>query len=276
MTLLFRLVLTPVVARTRKYQALQSRYTPMMIDAQERFDEAKVRGDKYELAVAGQDLNSVRKKMNPNMFKTIAMPMIQLPFFASTFMVLRKMANYPVESLKEGGIFWFTDLTVADPYYILPVVTAVTMHFVLRKGLDTGADLDMMNPKMKNGLLYGIPVVIVGLTYSFPAALLCYWTTTNFISLAQAWLFNVQAVKDYFGIPEKKVWKPEDLRRRKNKESSEGGIAGMWAGAKEKYASMAEAKKVEDYRRLQASVFKSAGNAPIRQTFKHNPKKEIK
>ena len=33
------------------------------------------------------------------------------------------MAALPVESMKMGGLFWFTDLTVPDPFYILPVAS---------------------------------------------------------------------------------------------------------------------------------------------------------
>lgn len=37
------------------------------------------------------------------------------------------MANLPVDSLKTGGLYWFTDLTLADPYYILPMITSLTL-----------------------------------------------------------------------------------------------------------------------------------------------------
>ena len=37
------------------------------------------------------------------------------------------MANLPVESLKTGGLWWFTDLTACDPFYILPIVTSATL-----------------------------------------------------------------------------------------------------------------------------------------------------
>jgi hypothetical protein len=33
------------------------------------------------------------------------------------------MANCPVESMTSGGLFWFVDLTVQDPFYALPVIT---------------------------------------------------------------------------------------------------------------------------------------------------------
>ena len=38
------------------------------------------------------------------------------------------MANLPVESMKTGGTAWFTDLTVSDPYYALPVITVALLY----------------------------------------------------------------------------------------------------------------------------------------------------
>ena len=50
-----------------------------------------------------------------------------MPVFLSVFVGLRSMANLPVESMTTGGIFWFTDLTVTDPFYALPVLTMTTL-----------------------------------------------------------------------------------------------------------------------------------------------------
>lgn len=50
-----------------------------------------------------------------------------MPLFLSFFFGLRGMTDLPVESLRNGGLWWFHDLTVCDPYYILPVATCVTM-----------------------------------------------------------------------------------------------------------------------------------------------------
>ena len=37
------------------------------------------------------------------------------------------MTNLPVESMKTGGLYWFTDLTVPDCYLILPAITCLTV-----------------------------------------------------------------------------------------------------------------------------------------------------
>ena len=39
------------------------------------------------------------------------------------------MANAPVESFETGGLFWFYDLTMSDPFYILPATTATMIFF---------------------------------------------------------------------------------------------------------------------------------------------------
>ncbi len=36
------------------------------------------------------------------------------------------MATAPVESMTTGGTLWFTDLTLADPYYILPFAACIS------------------------------------------------------------------------------------------------------------------------------------------------------
>ena len=37
------------------------------------------------------------------------------------------MAKLPVESMTTGGVLWFTDLTVCDPFFLLPIITAGTL-----------------------------------------------------------------------------------------------------------------------------------------------------
>ena len=59
--------------------------------------------------------------------KTVALPFVQFPIVISSFLAIRNMAKLPVESLTVGGLSWFTDLTVSDPYYILPVLASASI-----------------------------------------------------------------------------------------------------------------------------------------------------
>lgn len=54
----------------------------------------------------------------------------QVPIFLSVFSGLRGMASLPVESLMTGGMGWFADLTVCDPYYILPFFSMASIFLM--------------------------------------------------------------------------------------------------------------------------------------------------
>ena len=51
------------------------------------------------------------------------------------------MANCPVDSMKTGGLSWFADLTVADPYYILPILTSTTLFVQFYLGVEYGTKI---------------------------------------------------------------------------------------------------------------------------------------
>ena len=56
-----------------------------------------------------------------NMFFPFKVMAVNGLLFSSMFFGIRGMANTPVESMKFGGLGWFTDLTVSDPIMLLPV-----------------------------------------------------------------------------------------------------------------------------------------------------------
>ena len=50
----------------------------------------------------------------------------------STFFGIRNMCDLPVESFRTGGALWFQDLTITDPFFILPIISASTLFIMLQ------------------------------------------------------------------------------------------------------------------------------------------------
>lgn len=75
------------------------------------------------------------------------------------------MANLPVDSMRHGGLWWFTDLTVPDPYYLLPIATAASLGLILKMGVD-GPKLDSMGALKY--IIQAIPFIILPFTVNFP------------------------------------------------------------------------------------------------------------
>jgi len=106
-------------------------------------------------------------------------------------------------SLTEGGIFWFNDLTLYDPLYILPIFATLSLHLLVRFGgaaSEAGPMAD--NPKLRKLFLYG-PFVFLPFVAWQPSALCVFWMTSNFYSFLLMKIFQQQKVQEYFKIPQK-------------------------------------------------------------------------
>jgi YidC/Oxa1 family membrane protein insertase len=130
--------------------------------------------------------------------------------FTAMFFAMKGMVNCPVESMKFGGMGWFLDLTARDPYFILPILTASTMALNMKLGMDATDSIET-NPQIVTLMKYGVPVMTLIATCTFPSALCVYWFTSNIISVLQGAFLRIPAVNNYFGFGELKKWSDADL-----------------------------------------------------------------
>lgn len=104
--------------------------------------------------------------------------LIQLPIFLVLYYTIKEFEG--LESFRTGGLFWFQDLTAADPYFILPVLYVATMM------ASQEVSIRRTDPQQK-GLMRTMPLVF-GLFLAFggfPSGLFVYWVTSNTITLCQ-------------------------------------------------------------------------------------------
>lgn len=183
-TVVVRFAMFPLVVIAQRNAAKMNNYMPQMQAIQLKMTEARQSGNKIETMRYTQELMQFMKEKNLNPLKNMIVPFVQAPFFISFFIGLRRMANAPVESMQTGGIFWFNDLTVPDPLYILPIITSATFYLTIELGTDS-ARLSSQNLQTMKYVLRALPFIILPFTVNFPGAILCYWACSNFISLGQ-------------------------------------------------------------------------------------------
>jgi YidC/Oxa1 family membrane protein insertase len=105
----------------------------------------------------------------------------QMPFFIALYWVLLSS----VEMRGAPWLGWIQDLSVIDPYFILPTLMILTS--LLQTWLNPRPD-DPMQAK----LMWILPVAFGVMFYFFPAGLVLYWVTNNILSIAQQYLINKQ------------------------------------------------------------------------------------
>ncbi|XP_044732289.1 mitochondrial inner membrane protein OXA1L-like [Chrysoperla carnea] len=262
-TMCVRILIFPLVIIAQRNAAIMNNHMPRLQELQVKMSEARQSGNNLDAARYGQEMMVFMKEKKLNPLKNMLVPLAQAPLFISFFMGLRGMANVPVDSMRYGGLFWFTDLTLPDPFYILPVITSFTMWVTIEVGTDA-ARLSSQNLQTMRYVLRALPVIIIPFTINFPGAILCYWVSTNFISLLQVGFLRIPSVRSYFNIDPLVTHNPENLPVK-----PKPFVEGM----KESWRNMKIAKELEERERFDDMQFQRAGRGPIIKTYKFDPTK---
>lgn len=156
---------------------------------------ANMRKVQPRLAAMKERFGSDRQKMNQAMMKMYkeekinplggCLPiLVQIPVFISLYWVLLES----VELRQADWIFWFTDLSAKDPYFVLPLLMGITM-FIQQK-----LNPPPMDP-MQAKIMQALPFVFTIFFAFFPAGLVLYWVVNNTLSIAQQWYITKVVIK---------------------------------------------------------------------------------
>lgn len=173
LTILIKLVFFPLSAASYRSMAKMRKVGPRMQKLKEQYGD-----DKMGFQRAMMEMYK-REKINP---LGGCMPiLVQIPVFISLYWVL--LAS--VEMRNAPWLGWVTDLAAPDPFYILPVLMAVTMFIQTR-----------LNPTppdpIQAKVMMVMPLVFSVMFIFFPAGLVLYWVVNNILSIAQQWVITRQ------------------------------------------------------------------------------------
>lgn len=109
--------------------------------------------------------------------------LVQMPVFISIFYVIRRFGGYgdtsgTEPSFQQGGLLWFQNLSESDPYFLLPIISALTM---LAGSWITAKNLE---PQQRYLILL-LPIIVTVFLWNFPAGLFVYWITSNVVTFVQ-------------------------------------------------------------------------------------------
>ncbi|KAL1516606.1 hypothetical protein ABEB36_000499 [Hypothenemus hampei] len=263
-TLIIRIALFPLVIVAQRNAAKMNNTLPQMQHLQLKMSEARQTGDAMNAARYSQELLDFMKEKGVNPLKNMLVPLAQAPIFISFFMGLRQMANVPVDSLRHGGLFWFEDLTLPDQYFLMPIITSLTLWLTIEVGTDS-ARISSQNAMLMKYGLRALPVIVLPFTVNFPGAILCYWVSSNFISLLQVAFLKIPSVRNYFKIQPLINYAPDQLPHKSK---------GFKEDLKSSWTNMKITRELEERRRLDEIQFRKAGTGPVQKTYKYDPTKQ--
>jgi YidC/Oxa1 family membrane protein insertase len=181
LTLLVRIIFWPLTHKStvgmRKMQEIQ----PKMKELQAKFKDNPQRMQQEIWALYRTE------KVNP---MSSCLPMlVQIPVFIALFNVLRSTVE-----LRYAPFLWIADLSEPEGLFanvlpfgglnILPILMAATMALQSALTPSTG------DASQKKIMTVVMPVMMLFMFYSFPAALSLYWTLSQVLSIVQMWMIR--------------------------------------------------------------------------------------
>lgn len=168
LTILIKMLFYPLSSISYNSMKHTRRLQPVIAKLKEQFPN-----DKQSYGSAVMSLYK-REKVNP---LSGCLPLVvQIPFFISLYYVILEA----VELRKEPFIFWITDLSTYDAFYVLPILMGVTM-FLQQKLSPKPTD------EIQEKFMLLLPFVFTFLFLNFPAGLVLYWVVNNSCSILQQW-----------------------------------------------------------------------------------------
>jgi YidC/Oxa1 family membrane protein insertase len=170
------IILITLIVRGGMYPLSKAQYTsmakmrllqPKMTSLREKFAD-----DRQKLSQAMMQLYK-EEKVNPlgGCFPLV----IQMPIFIALYWTL--MGS--VELRHSPFIFWLTDLSVRDPFYVLPVLMGATMWYIQKMSPTTVTD------PMQQKVMQFMPLVFTFMFLWFPSGLTLYWVVSNIVTITQ-------------------------------------------------------------------------------------------
>lgn len=167
-TLFIKLLFYKLSETSYRSMAKLRNLQPRLLALKERYGE-----DRQKLSQATMELYR-KEKVNP--LGGCLPIVIQIPVFIALYYVL--IAS--VELRQAPFILWIHDLSVKDPYFILPILMGIS--WMVQQKLNPPPP-DPMQAK----LMMIIPIVFTFLFATFPAGLVLYWLVNNCLSILQQW-----------------------------------------------------------------------------------------
>lgn len=168
LTLLIKLAFYKLSETSYRSMANMRKMQPRIQALRDRYGDDKQR--------LNQAMMEIYKKEKINPLGGCLPILVQIPVFIALYWMLLES----VELRQAPFMLWIKDLSVKDPYFVLPLLMGASM-FVQQKLNPTPPD------PIQAKIMMALPIVFTVMFLWFPSGLVLYWLVNNILSIAQQW-----------------------------------------------------------------------------------------
>lgn len=176
-TVLLQLILCRFTIMQLKSAAQMKKIQPEVKRIQEKY--------KNDPATLQRETLALYQKYHVNPLMGCLPLLIQLPIFLALFNALR--TSWALHGAK--FVWWLTDLSAKDPYYVLPILMGGVMFLQQRGNIPPGTD-----PAQAAMFKY-MPLIFTLVFMNFPSGLVLYWLTNSLLTYGIQTLVNKKMIQ---------------------------------------------------------------------------------
>lgn len=172
LTILIKIMLWPLASKSYRSMAALKKLHPKVEALKKKYGENQ--RDKMAM-----EMMALYREHRVNPMSGCWPMLIQIPIFFALYKVV--LISFEFRQAPFYG--WIEDLSIADPFYVLPILMGLTM--VLQQRLSP----PITDPVQQKVFKF-MPVLFTVMFLTFPAGLVLYWTVNSILSIGQQWLIT--------------------------------------------------------------------------------------
>ena len=177
LTLFINFVLFPLRLKQQLSMQKMQKIQPQMRTLQDKYKKLKANDPKRPEVQA--EMMGLYKKHGVNPMGGCLPLLLQMPFLFAFFSLLR----VAIELRGAPWMLWIQDLSVYDPYYVMPVLMGGSM-FVMQKMTPMTGD------PMQAKIMMMMPIMLMVMFVRVQSGLMLYWLTSNLVGVGQQYFIK--------------------------------------------------------------------------------------
>jgi YidC/Oxa1 family membrane protein insertase len=208
LTVAINVVLLPLKHYSFVSMRRMQKLSPQIQHIRDRYKKVKPTDPRYQHM--NQEIMNLYKEHKVSPVSGCLPMLLMIPFFFAFYRLL--MAS--IELRQAPFVFWISDLSQFDPYFVLPIMMGVTQVAIQRMTPQTSAD------PMQAKIMQFMPILFTFILAWAPSGLVLYWFSNNLVSMGQQTVTNrILKNREEKAEEEEKAAK----KQRKSKSKGKGG-----------------------------------------------------
>jgi YidC/Oxa1 family membrane protein insertase len=178
LTVLINVALVPLKHYSFVSMRRMQKLSPQIQKIRERYKKVKPTDPRYQHM--NQELMDLYKEHNVSPVSGCLPMLLMIPFFFAFY----KLLMTSIELRQAPFVGWIADLSLHDPYFVLPVLMGGTQVVIQKMTPQTSAD------PIQAKLMSVMPIVFTIFLALAPSGLVLYWFSNNLVSMGQQLVTN--------------------------------------------------------------------------------------